>query len=155
MGYHQLIIITLSSIVAAVGVTMGITMFEEDSKQFQEDAATVAMLDVAGRAVEWSNRPQAMGGGMDAYGASTFNGITMKKLGYDHPTEENGALSLPDGSCITGKPAAAGKAFHIEWHPTGDCSGVEKVALRLEVTGPTLDHITMVEGAYASVWRDG
>ena len=147
MGYHQLLSIVLSTIVAAVGLTMGISMFEENDDKFRKDAANVAMLEVASQAVLWSNKPKMMGGGLDAYGSSSFSGVTMQKLGYDHPDVEEGAISLPDGSCITGKAAAAGKSFYIEWYPGEGCHDLEHAQLRLEINGPTLDHIVMVEPA--------
>ena len=154
MGQHQLIIIVFSTIVAAIGITMGITLFEEDSKKFQKDAASHTMLDIAGQAIAWCNRPQSMGGGMDAYGSASFSDLTLKKLGYEHEEVAEGALTLPDGSCITGKPVSGGKTFQFEWKPVGGCSEAEKVVLKLEVSGPTLDHISVTEGDYASTWRN-
>ena len=155
MGFHQLITIVLSTVVTAVGLTMGISMFEADANKFERDAANVAMLDVASRAVAWSNKPQMMGGGMDAYGSASFSEATMEKLGYEHAGISDGALILPDGSCISGKPAGGGKSFHIEWHPMGDCHDPEQVALRLELNGPALDHISMVENDQGGTWQDG
>lgn len=154
MAQQQLMLLVFSIVVVGLALLMGITTYTEDQKKFARDNASVALVDLATKAIAYRRTPESMNGGTKADGTSSFAGFTMDAVGADKRTGSGGGYDLlGDGSCFTGHPTPDGSAFKAAWYPNGDCDTSNNIVLNVTVDGLTSDDIKIEEGGYANEWR--
>lgn len=88
MGQQQLLLIILGVIVVGIAFAVGITMFQDNTRDANRDAVTSDLDNLAARAQQYYRRPTALGGGQ-----GSFDGLTISRL-TSKPTNENGSYML-------------------------------------------------------------
>ena len=144
MGQQQLLLLVLSTVIVGITIVAGLDAYTSIERNSRKDMANAKMVEIAGRAIGWRNTPKPLMGGKNADGTSSFEGITLQKLGI---TSED-YLYLSDGSCIGTTVQNSGQQLDIEWQPEGDCGSTSNVLFKLEVTGITDEDIAYIDGSY-------
>lgn len=78
MGQQQLLLIVLSVIVVGIAIVVGVTMFNNNAKASNVDATVNDIMNYASRALQYSMKPEAMGGG-----GGDFENLTKGLVGID------------------------------------------------------------------------
>ena len=144
MGQHQLLLLVLGTLILGITVVSGLSAFTSNERKSRKDLANSKMTEIAGRAIAWCNKPRAMGGGKNADGSSSFEGLTLQNLGLTNDSY----LYLSDGSCITSSVAESGARFDISWQPNGDCGLSNDVLFSLQVSGTSPEDVVYSDGNY-------
>jgi len=63
MGQQQLLLIVLGVIVTGVAISMGITLFNANSRERNKESIVLEMRDIGADIAAYSLKPQIMGGG--------------------------------------------------------------------------------------------
>ncbi len=153
MAQHQLLLLVLTVIVVGLSMVLGITNYQEDQKKFEREAANMALVDLAGKAISYRRTPESMNGGTKASGEASFEGFSMESTGATLANTDGGGYDLlSNGSCFTGNPTADGSEFRAAWYPNGDCETSSNIVLRMTISGSSVDDITIEDGGYANEW---
>ena len=144
MGQQQLLLLVLSTVIVGVTIVSGLDAYTSIERNSRKDMANAKMAEIAGRAIGWRNTPKPLMGGKNADGTSSFEGITLQKLGIT--SEEY--LFLSDGSCIDFIVQNGGQQLDIAWQPEGDCGSTSNVLFKLEITGISEADIAYKDGNY-------
>lgn len=156
MGQHQLLLLVFSVVIVGISMILGITSYTEEQKKSEKDAANLAMIDLAGKAIAYRRTPASMNGGTAADGTSSFAGFKMESIGAKLKTGDGGGYDLlGDGSCFTGHPTPDGAEFRAAWYPNGDCDTSNNIVLNMTITGDNIESVVIEEGGYANDWRKG
>ncbi len=67
MGQQQLLLIILGVIIVGIAVAVGITMFQDNAISANRDAVTNDLVQLAAKAQQFYRKPQALGGGGNAF----------------------------------------------------------------------------------------
>ncbi len=74
MGQQQLLLIVLGVIIVGIAVVVGINVFTASSTQANRDAVIADMTNLASLAQQYYRKPQALGGGGNAFTGWTVPG---------------------------------------------------------------------------------
>lgn len=74
MGQQQLLLIVLGVIIVGIAVVVGINVFTASSTQANRDAVIADMTNLASLAQQFYRKPQALGGGGNAFTGWTVPG---------------------------------------------------------------------------------
>ncbi|MFK7845846.1 MAG: hypothetical protein AB8G77_11125 [Rhodothermales bacterium] len=153
MAQHQLLLLVLTVMVVGVSMVMGLASYQENQKKFEREAAYMAMVDLAGKAMAYRRTPESLNGGTKANGVASFEGFTMEKVGAILREGDGGGYDLlANGSCFTGNANSDGSQFRAAWYPNGDCDSSSNIVLRMIVSGSEPDDISIEDGGYANEW---
>lgn len=134
-------------------MVMGISSYQEDQKKFEREAANMALVDLASKALAYRRTPESMNGGTKANGEASFEGFTMEKIGATLRDADGGGYDLlANGSCFTGNSTSDGSEFRAAWYPNGDCETSSNIVLRMVISGSDVNDITIEDGGYANEW---
>ncbi|WP_445666103.1 hypothetical protein [Fodinibius sp. AD559] len=117
MGQQQLLLVILVTIIVGIATVVAINTFSSASDSANVDAARQDMLTMASNAQGWFMKPAMMGGGGNAFDASSGDAITLEDIcpgtvETSTCNTENGSYTLgtinADGFVLNGTPNTAG-----------------------------------------------
>lgn len=117
MGQQQLLLVILVTIIVGIATVVAINTFSSASDSANVDAARQDMLTMASNAQGWYMKPAMMGGGGNAFDASSGDAITLEDIcpgtvESSACNTENGSYTLgtinADGFILNGTPGTAG-----------------------------------------------
>ena len=81
MGQQQLLLVLMATMIVGIGIVLGLTMYQENALEANQDELRDALLTVAARAQGWYRRPAMLGGG-----SRSFAQISWTKIHFDSET---------------------------------------------------------------------
>jgi hypothetical protein len=102
MEHQDVLLILLGTIVVVIAISIGVTMFTNNSVNMQRDAIRSDLAVLAAKAQEFYRRPAPLDGGGDSFDLLTANSITLLT---DTPRNRNGSYFVETAGSGSGSNA--------------------------------------------------
>ncbi|PID28349.1 MAG: hypothetical protein CSB55_05110 [Candidatus Cloacimonadota bacterium] len=122
MGQQQILLIVLTIILVGIAVSVGITMFRDQTLQSNKDAIIADLTTLAQRAYQYRIKPESMGGG-----GGDYDDLELTDLGSAEMTNNaNAQYVLTSAAADEVVITATGKIGATPWTITCTTDGAGK-----------------------------
>lgn len=148
MGYQQLLLLVLATIIAGLAVAAGASAFEAKRNKAEMEFDQLALMDMAAKAQTWKMKPRVLGGG-DNTARQNFDAITVADLGVQAAghiysgLEGGGEQSVSNDDIVQTQD---GTCYHVDKSETG----LRIASLETACEKSSWSRAVLVNGTYAS-----